>query len=66
MSNPLQKPVVHYGMGLLSAAVLLFVAFQFLDGTARYVVVVMAALEVTVVPQILKRAGEQSEPKETA
>lgn len=66
MSNPLQKPAVHYGMGLMTAAVLLIVAFLFLEGTAQYVAVGLAALEVTVVPQILKRAGEQAETDGTA
>jgi hypothetical protein len=59
MSNPLQKPAVHYGLGLMSAAVLAFVAFQFLDGTIQLVVLAIAAVELVVTPQILKRAGEQ-------
>jgi hypothetical protein len=66
MSNPLQNPAVHYGMGLTSAAILLAVAFLFLDGTMQYLVAGMAALEIVAVPQILKRAGEQAETADAA
>ncbi|NHN58800.1 MULTISPECIES: hypothetical protein [Halorussus] len=59
MSSPLEKPVVRYGMGLSSAAILTFVAFAFLEGTTRWLVLGMAVLEVAVVPQFLKWAAAQ-------
>jgi hypothetical protein len=66
MSTPLQNPAVHYGIGLLSAVVLLVIAFLVLEGTARYVVAAMAAMEVVVTPQLLKRIGEQDTNEQTA
>ena len=57
--NPLLNPVFRYGMAATSAAIVLVVAFLFLDGTARLVAVGIAVLEVLVTPMILKRAGEQ-------
>ena len=59
MSSPLEKPVVRYGMGLSSAAVLAFVAFTFLEGTMRWIVLAFAVAEILIVPQFLKWAGEQ-------
>ena len=64
MGNPLQNPAVHYGIGLCSAAVLVFAAVQFLDGTTQLVVLAIAVFELVVTPQILKRAGEQAERAE--
>ena len=61
MSSPLENPVVHYGMGFSSAAVLAFVAFVFLEGTMRWIVLGIALFEAAVVPQILKRAAEQQQ-----
>ncbi|MDQ2053528.1 MULTISPECIES: hypothetical protein [Halobellus] len=56
MSPPLERPIVRYGMGFSSAAVLTFVAVTFLDGTTQLLVLGLAVLEILVVPQILKRA----------
>ncbi|WP_134669971.1 hypothetical protein [Halorussus marinus] len=61
MSNPLETPLVRYGMAASSAAILVIVAFAFLDGTMRLLVLGMAVLEIAVVPQILKRAAEQQQ-----
>ena len=57
MSSVLQNPLVHYGMPLLSASVIVLVAFAFLDGTMQLVAFGMAALEILVAPQIIQRAG---------
>ncbi|WP_435178249.1 hypothetical protein [Halorussus sp. AFM4] len=54
MSSPLERPAVRYGMGFTSAAILAFVAFAFLDGTVRWLVLGMAVLEVAVVPRFLE------------
>jgi hypothetical protein len=62
--NPLLNPVLRYGMATTSAAVVLVIAFLFLDGTARLVAVGIAVLEALVTPMILKRAGEVA-PAET-
>ena len=56
MSAPLETPLVHYGIGLSSAVVLAVVAFAFLDGTIRWLVLGLAVVEALVVPQFLKRA----------
>jgi len=57
VSSPLENPVIRYGMGLSSAAVLAVVAFAFLDGTMRWLVLGLAVIEVVLVPQFLKRAA---------
>lgn len=56
MSSLLENTAFHYGIGLMQAAVLIAVAFLFLDGTLRLVVLGVAALEVLVTPLILGRA----------
>jgi hypothetical protein len=56
VSAPLETPLVHYGIGLSSAVVLAVVAFAFLDGTIRWLVLGLAVVEALVVPQFLKRA----------
>ncbi|MFC4447696.1 hypothetical protein [Halorussus aquaticus] len=60
MDSPFENPAVRYGMGLSSAAVLVFVALSFLDGITRWFVLGMAVLEVVLVPQLLKRAMAQN------
>ncbi|WP_226041881.1 hypothetical protein [Natrinema sp. DC36] len=57
MSSAFDSPAIRYGMGLSSAAILTVVALAFLDGTMRWLVLGLAVLEITVIPQILKRAG---------
>jgi hypothetical protein len=44
-------------MGLSSAAVLAAVAFAFLDGTMRWLVLGLVVIEVVLVPQLLKQAA---------
>ncbi|WP_195156017.1 hypothetical protein [Halococcus agarilyticus] len=57
MASPFANPAVRYGMGLSSAAILVFVAFTALDGTARWLVLGFAVLEIVLVPQVLKQAA---------
>ena len=56
MPSPFASPLVRYGMSFVSAAVVAVVAFTLLEGTIRYVALGIAALELVVTPQILKRA----------
>ncbi|GCF14851.1 hypothetical protein Harman_27860 [Haloarcula mannanilytica] len=60
MPSPFENPIVHYGIPLVSAAVVAAVAFLFLEGTIRYVALGIAALEVVVTPQILKQAASNA------
>lgn len=59
MGSPLERPVVRYGMGLSSAVILTIVAFGFLDGTMRWIVLGLAVMEIVFVPQIMKMAVDQ-------
>jgi hypothetical protein len=57
----LSNPLFHYGMPAMSAAIVLAVGFLFFEpGLVRNVVLLIAALELVVAPQLLKRAGEQA------
>ena len=53
-------PIIRHGMGLTSALVLAAVAFVFLDGTMRWLVLGIAVLDLLVVPRVLKMTAEQS------
>jgi len=57
MPSILQNPVVHYGLPAINAVVIAFIAFVLLDGTVRLAALGVAAVEVLVVPQVLKRAA---------
>ncbi|ELZ95963.1 hypothetical protein C440_06722 [Haloferax mucosum ATCC BAA-1512] len=58
MGSPLSNPLVHYGIGLVSTAVILLIAFTVVeDSTVRWLMVGIAVLELVVTPQILKRVG---------
>jgi hypothetical protein len=57
MPSGLDSPAVRYGISAANAAVVAVVAFLFLAGTLRWLALGIAALEVVVTPQILKRAG---------
>jgi hypothetical protein len=61
MSTPLHNPLVRHGVGVVSAAVVVAIAFTVLEGTARYVALAIAAFELVVTPQILKYAVENAE-----
>lgn len=56
MGSPIDNPFVRYGMGLSSAVVLAAIAFVFLDGTMRWIVLGLAVVEAIFVPQFLKMA----------
>ncbi|MFC7078245.1 hypothetical protein [Haloarcula halophila] len=56
MPSILQSPLVQYGLPAINAVIITVIAFAFLDGTIRWAALGIAALEVIVVPQILKRA----------
>ncbi|AUG47968.1 hypothetical protein BVU17_10720 [Haloarcula taiwanensis] len=57
MPSPFENPIVRYGLPLVSATIVAAVALFLLEGTIRYVALGIAALEVVVVPQILKQAA---------
>ncbi|WP_132058070.1 hypothetical protein [Halorussus amylolyticus] len=61
MDSPFENPSLRYGLGLSSAAILVVVAFTFLEGTIRWIVLGLAVLEVVVTPRILKMAAEQAD-----
>ncbi len=62
MSSPLERPIVHYGIGVMSALLLASVGLL-LDGTIQLVFFGIAAFELIVLPQILKTvaAGEATD-----
>ena len=53
-----QSPLVRYGIALPSAAVAVAIGFFIFDGIAQLFAFGIAAMEVLVVPQILKHAAE--------
>lgn len=57
VSSPLGSPLVRYGIGLSSAAVIAAIAFFLLDGTIQLVAFAIAAFEALFVPQFLKMAA---------
>jgi hypothetical protein len=52
-----ERPVVHYGLSLINAAVVAGIGFTVFSGPGRLLVLVVALAEFVVVPQILKRAA---------
>lgn len=54
MSSPFANPLIRYGLGLSSAAILAAVAFFFLDGTIQLLVFALAAFEAVFLPYFLK------------
>jgi hypothetical protein len=54
MVSSFESPIIRYGLGLSSAAVLAVVALVFLDGTMRWIVLGFAAFEAVIFPQFLK------------
>jgi hypothetical protein len=57
MPSILQKPLVHYGLPAVSASIVVLIAFVLLDGTIQLAALGIAAVELLVAPQILKRAA---------
>lgn len=60
MSSPLESPVIRYGIGIISASIAALVAFAFVDGTIRWVILGVAAIDLVVTPQILRLAVENN------
>lgn len=54
MSSPFANPLIRYGLGLSSAAILAAVAFFLLEGTTQLLVFVLAAFEAVFLPYFLK------------
>lgn len=52
-----QSPLVRYGIALPSAALAVAIGFFVFDGIPRLFAFGLAAMEVLVLPQILKRAA---------
>jgi len=58
--NLLLNPFFRYGMPVMSAVVLVAVAFLIIeDQIVRMTVLLVAAVEIFVTPWVLKRAGEE-------
>ena len=55
--SPFANPVVRYAVGATGAIAVAAVAYLFLDGTVQLVAYAIAALDLIVTPQILKRAA---------
>ncbi len=60
VSSPYESPVLRYGIGLSSAAILVIFALYFFEGTARLIVLGMAVIEAVLIPQFLKMAANES------
>ena len=52
-----QSPLVRYGIALPSAAVAVGIGFLVFEGIPRYFAFGIAAIDLLVLPQILKRAS---------
>ena len=48
----------HYGIPLINAVIVAVIGFTVFTGVARLFVLALVAIEVVVVPQLLKRAAE--------
>ncbi|WP_128476075.1 hypothetical protein [Halorussus pelagicus] len=60
MVSPFENPVVRYGIAFVQTLLLVVIAFAFLDGTMRWLVLGIAILDLLIVPRILKMSAEQS------
>lgn len=59
MDLSFENPAVRYGMSLSTVVILVVLAFGFLEGTIRWLVLGIAVVELVFVPQLLKLAAEQ-------
>ena len=57
MSSMLEQPVFHYGVPFINAVIIAVIGFTVFSGVARLFALVLAGMEIVVVPQILKRAA---------
>ncbi|WP_135852832.1 hypothetical protein [Halorussus salinus] len=60
MASPFENPALRYGIALVNVAILVGIAFVFLDGTMRWLVLGIAVLDLLVVPRVLKMSAEQN------
>lgn len=61
MADPFTHPAIRYGLGIGSAATLTFIAFSFLDGILRWLVLGLGIIEIVVIPQVLKQVLEYAD-----
>lgn len=59
MDLSFENPAVRYGMSLSTVVILVVLAFGFLEGTIRWLVLGIAVVELVFVLQLLKLAAEQ-------
>lgn len=57
MPSILERPVVHYGIPFVNAAIVAAIGLTVFSGVARLFALALAGLGVLVVPQVLKRAA---------
>jgi len=57
MSSMLEQPVFRYGVPFINAVIIAAIGFTVFSGVARLFALVLAGMEIVVVPQILKRAA---------
>lgn len=57
MASPFESPAIRYGTSIVNAAIIAGIALFLLDGTVRWVALAVAAFELVLTPQILKRAA---------
>lgn len=55
--NPFANPIVRHAIGATGAIAIAAIAYLVLDGTVQLVAYAIAALDLLVTPQILKRAA---------
>jgi len=58
-------PAFRWGIAFVSSAIIVAIAFLFLDGTVRTVALVVAVVDLVTTPKILEMAAEQNK-RETA
>lgn len=56
--HPFANPIVRHGIGATGAIAIGVISYLFLSGTVQLVAYAIAALDLLVTPQILKRAAE--------
>ena len=59
--NLLLNPAFRYGQAVMSALLVAAIGFYFIEDTfIRAVMLLIAAVDLVVTPQVLKRAGQQA------
>ncbi|MFP9062423.1 hypothetical protein ACLI4R_18130 [Natrialbaceae archaeon A-chndr2] len=57
--SPFHNPMVRHGVGIGGAALLVFIAVFFLEGTLMYLVLGLAVIDAVLTPRILEMAVEE-------